>query len=139
MIVNILRFSFRDDTTEAEREEVLAAMRRTSTSEWAEFGAVGRDVGDPAEGFTHTYLAGVRDLDALERYLYDPVHLRGDDVVIPRLARLVSLRLSDDPAPDLEERIAALHRGKRAKYPEWARQLDAIPDVRLRSGDAAVH
>ncbi|MGX2994406.1 Dabb family protein [Streptomyces sp. JNUCC 64] len=138
MIVHILRFSFRDGTTPAEREEVLAAMRRTAAVESTAFGAVGRDIGDPAEGFTHAYCVGIADLAALERYLHDPVHLRGDDVIIPRLARLASVRLSDDPDPELADRIAALHLAKRARYPEWARALDAIPDVRLPSGGAAV-
>ncbi|WP_329030225.1 hypothetical protein [Streptomyces sp. NBC_01423] len=61
MIVNTLRFSFRDGTTEEEKVEVLAAMRRTSTVESAAFGVVGQDLGDPADGFTHTYSAGIAD------------------------------------------------------------------------------
>ncbi|MFI5943042.1 Dabb family protein [Streptomyces uncialis] len=130
MIVIILRFSFRDTTTEAEREEALTAMRRTATVESTVFGVVGRDIGDPAEGFTHTYSAAVTDFGALERYTYDPVHLAGDDVILPRLSRLSAVRFSDDPDPALVERINELHLEKRAKYPEWDRQLDAIPDTR---------
>ncbi|MFB9462135.1 Dabb family protein [Streptomyces cinereospinus] len=133
MIVNTLRFSFRDGTTEEEKAEVLAAMRRTSTVESAVFGVVGQDLGDPADGFTHTYCAGVADLAALERYLHDPVHLEGDSTILPRLARLSAVRFSDDMDPGLGEKIMALHLKKVAQYPEWGRLLDSIPDVHLSS------
>ncbi|MDH6698885.1 Dabb family protein [Streptomyces griseoviridis] len=133
MIVNTLRFSFRDGTTEEEKAEVLALMRRTSTVESAAFGVVGQDLGDPAEGFTHTYCAGVADLAALERYLHDPVHLAGDSTILPRLARLSAVRFSDDMDPGLGEKIMALHLEKVARYPQWGRLLDSIPDVRVSS------
>ncbi|MFJ2515787.1 Dabb family protein [Streptomyces griseoviridis] len=133
MIVNTLRFSFRDGTTEEEKAEVLALMRRTSTVESAAFGVVGQDLGDPAEGFTHTYCAGVADLAALERYLHDPVHLAGDFTILPRLARLSAVRFSDDMDPGLGEKIMALHLEKVARYPQWGRLLDSIPDVRVSS------
>ncbi|WUT01088.1 Dabb family protein [Streptomyces sp. NBC_00708] len=131
MIVNTLRFSFREGTTQEEREEVLAAMRRTSTVESAAFGVVGQDLGDPSDGFTHAYCAGVADLAALERYLHDPVHLEGDSVILPRLARLSAVRFSDDMDPGLSEKIMALHMEKVAQYPEWGRLLHSIPDVRV--------
>lgn len=131
MIVNLLRFSFKDGTTEEERAEVLAAMRRTASVESASFATVGQDLGDPAEGYTHAYCVGVADLRALKRYLYDPVHLEGDFRILPRLARLSSVRFSDDPDPELSGRIVALHLEKVAKYPEWGELLASIPDVRV--------
>ncbi|MFI7277231.1 Dabb family protein [Streptomyces sp. NPDC049879] len=127
MITNVLRFSFKDETTEEERAEVLALMRRTASVEAVTFGTVGRDMGDPAEGFTHAYSASLQDLDALERYLHDPAHIDGDWTILPRLARLSAVRFTDDPDPDTAARVAALHAAKLAKYPEWARQLNALP------------
>jgi hypothetical protein len=127
MIVNLLRFRFRDDVTEGDREAVLEAMRRTAGVESAAFGTVGRDLGDPTEGYTHAYCVGVEDLAALERYLHDPVHLAGDDVILPSLARLSAVRFTDDADPATGAKIAALHRAKLAKYPQWERQVNAIP------------
>ncbi|WP_353944884.1 Dabb family protein [Streptomyces sp. HUAS MG91] len=127
MIVNTLRFSFRDGTSEADKEAVLAAMRRTASTEPVAFGTVGRYLGDPAEGFTHVYCAGVPDLAALERYLHEPVHIDGDWLIIPHLQQLTAFRFSDDPDPDLDARILALHARKVEMYPEWGRLLDAIP------------
>lgn len=131
MIVNILRFSFRDGTTDEEKDEVLAAMRRTASVESVAFSSVGQDLGDPADGYTHAYCAAVEDLAALERYMYDPVHLAGDHDILPRLARLSAVRLSDDPDPELNAKITAMHLRKVATYPEWGRLLDAIPDSRV--------
>ena len=48
--------------TRAGREAVLAAMRRTAGVASAAVGAVGRDLGDPAEGYSHAYCVGVEDL-----------------------------------------------------------------------------
>ena len=131
MIVIVQRFAFRDGVPEDERDEVVAAMRRTAGVGSVAFRTVGRDIGDPAEGFTHAYLAGITDLDALREYFYDPVHLAGDHYILPRLARLSSVRFTDDPDPDLTARIEALFREKVAAHPEWGVLLDAIPDVHL--------
>ncbi|MFD7655579.1 Dabb family protein [Actinosynnema sp. NPDC059797] len=126
MIVNLLRFAFREGTTPEQEEEVLAAMRRTASLDPVAFSAVGRDIGDPAEGFTHTYLVGIPDLAALERYMHDPVHISGDEVILPHLARLGAVRMADDADPGVGAEVAALHRAKVAKYPEWGRALDAL-------------
>ncbi|MFD5321037.1 Dabb family protein [Streptomyces sp. NPDC127098] len=131
MIVNILRFSFKDGTTDEQRAAVLAAMRRTASVESVSFSAVGRDLGDPADGFTHTYLAGIADLESLDRYLYDPVHLAGDFEIVPHLSRLSAIRMSDDEDPELAATLMAMHQKKLAAYPDWAALLDSIPDVRL--------
>ncbi|MEE1797443.1 Dabb family protein [Streptomyces sp. JV176] len=131
MIVNILRFSFKDGTTEDEKAAVLATMRRISTLESTSFGVVGQDLGDPAEGYTHTYCVGVEDLAALERYMNDRVLIEGDLGVFPHLQRLSPVRLSDDMDPGLAEKIMELHLARVARSPEWARLLDTIPDTSI--------
>jgi len=128
VIVNILRFSFKDETSEEQQAEVLAAMRRTASVESASFSTVGHDLGDPAEGYTHAYCVGIADLDALERYMYDPVHLDGDFLILPHFARLSAVRLSDDADPELSAKVVAIAQRKVAKYPEWAALLGAIPN-----------
>ncbi len=132
MIVHQLRFGFRDETTEAQRADVLAAMRRTAEVESVSFSAVGQHLGDPAAGYTHGFCVGIEDLAALERYMHDPVHLAGDPEIIPHLARLaIGPDLSDDMDPELGVKIMALNERKLAKYPEWARLMETIPDVRI--------
>ncbi|WP_198406847.1 antibiotic biosynthesis monooxygenase family protein [Nocardia terpenica] len=90
------------------------------------FSTVGPDLGDPAEGFTHAYLTAIPDLDALERYMHDPVHLKGDEYILPRLAKLSPVRLTDDPDPDLLHKISAIQARKVEMYPDWGRQVEAL-------------
>lgn len=134
MIVNILRFSFRQETTPEQQTATLAAMRRTASVDSVAFGSVGRDIGDPADGFTHAFVAAVADLDALRRYFYDPVHLDGDHSILPTLARLSAVRFSDDQDPELTDKIGALFHEKVATYPDWGKLLADIPDVHVAGG-----
>lgn len=122
MIVNILRFSFSPETSAEEQAEVLATMRRTASVESVSFATVGQDI-NPGDGYTHAYCVGIADLAALKRYMHDPVHLAGDPSIIPRLAKLSAVRFSDDPDPEIDRKILALHLEKVAIYPDWGRQL----------------
>ncbi|MFJ9367677.1 Dabb family protein [Nocardia sp. NPDC101769] len=132
MIVHVLRFRFRDESTEQQRAEVLAAMRRTASVESVSFATVGQSLGDPAEDLTHAYCVGIEDLAALERYLHDPVHLAGDPEIAPHFAKLViGPDISDDPDPELSDKIQALHRRKVEMYPEWEELMATIPEVRF--------
>ncbi|TDW15930.1 Dabb family protein [Kribbella kalugense] len=126
MIVNLLRIRFKDGVSVEEQEEVLAVMRRTAGLEMVAFGAVGKDFGNPADGFTHSYLAALPDLEALERYMHDPVHLSGDDVIMDKLEKLSAVRFTDDSDPDLGKAVYGIAARKMEMYPEWAKRIDEI-------------
>jgi hypothetical protein len=124
VIVNVLRLTLKDDTTDEQRTEVLAALRRTAGLPWTSFSSVGPTFDDP---LSFGYVVGIKDLDALERYMHDPVHLAGDDVILPRVARLSAVRFSDDDDdPGIGAKVFALHQAKVAKYPEWGRLVESI-------------
>jgi hypothetical protein len=124
VIINVLKLTLKDDTTD-QRREVLAALRQTSTLPWVTFASVGPDFTDPT-GRTIGYVTAIADLTALERYMHDPVHLSGDDVILPRVASLSAVRFSDDDDPTVGAAVYALHQAKLNQYPDWARQLDEI-------------
>ena len=130
MIVHILRFAFKDQTTDEQKAEVLAALDSIASAEPVLFKTIGQDLGNPADGFTHAYCVAVEDLAALERYMYTEPHLEGDFVILPRLAKVVAFDVSDDFDPEMHQKIAAMHRRKVEAHPEWAELLRAIPDVR---------
>lgn len=125
MILNVLRLTLSDDTTAEQRADVLAALRRTASLPWVSFSSVGPDFADPT-GLTFGYVVAIDDLDALESYMHDPVHLSGDDVILPRVARLSAVRFSDDGDPDIGAKVFALHQAKVARYPEWGRLVESI-------------
>lgn len=123
MILNVLRLTLKDDTTPEERADVLAALRRTASLPWVSFSSVGPALDDPA---SLGYVVAIADLAGLEKYMHDPVHLAGDDVILPRIARLSAVRFSDDGDPDIGAKVFALHQAKVAKYPEWGRLVESI-------------
>ncbi|MFJ9448090.1 Dabb family protein [Kitasatospora sp. NPDC101235] len=126
MIVHTLRFAFKEDITEEEREHVLALMRRTASVESVSFGTVGQSLGEK-DRFTHAYCVGIADMDALRRYMHDPVHLAGDPQILPYLSRIaIGPDLSDDMTPTLATDILALHEEKLTLYPEWAAQIGPL-------------
>jgi hypothetical protein len=126
MIVNLLRIRFKDGVSVEEQEEVLAVMRRTAGLEMVAFGAVGKDFGNPADGFTHSYLAALPDLEALERYMHDPVHLSGDDEILDKLEKMSAVRFTDDSDPELGRSVYDVATRKVAMYPEWGRRIDEL-------------
>ncbi|GAB3870949.1 Dabb family protein [Kibdelosporangium lantanae] len=134
MIVNVLRFTFRPEATEEDKERVLTAMRRTASVDSTEWGTVGQALSDP-DGYTHVYCAAVKDLAALERYLHDPVHLAGDYEIAPHLQRLTAVRVSDDMDPGLTEKVMTMAGRKLGMYPVWAKAFTAIPELRMAAGD----
>jgi Stress responsive A/B Barrel Domain len=123
VILNVLRLTLKDDTTDDQRADVLAALRRTAGLPWVSFSSVGPTFDDR---LSYGYVVAIKDLDALERYMHDPVHLAGDEVILPRVARLSAVRFSDDDDPDTGAKVFALHQAKVAKYPEWGRLVDSI-------------
>jgi stress responsive alpha/beta barrel protein len=132
MFIHQFRFSFKDDSTEEERADVLSTLRQVASVDSVSFGVVGQNLGDPGEDLTHAYMAGFEDLDAFERYLYEPVHLAGDPEVVPHFKKVfIGPEMSDDLDPDLASKIAAMHARKTEKYPEWGALMATIPDVRF--------
>ncbi|MBJ6759600.1 Dabb family protein [Myxococcaceae bacterium JPH2] len=129
MFINLLRFRFKDGVSESDKAHALEAISRTAKSEAVSFSVVGRDLGDPSEGFTHAYCVGIADLLALKRYFDDPVHRAGDFLFLPLVGRLRRIAMTDDADPALGEKIQAMHAAKMAGDPEWLALLAAIPEV----------
>lgn len=122
MIVNLLRLTLRDDITDDERAQVLDALRRTASVESVSFSTVGEELGDPT-GRVIGYVVGIADIPALERYMNDPVHLAGDDIILPRVSHASAVRFASEPVGDEVFAVAA---AKVAKYPEWGRRVSEI-------------
>ncbi|MFE2294847.1 Dabb family protein [Streptomyces sp. NPDC059452] len=127
MIVHMQRFDFKDGTTEEQKAHVLGLMRRTASVESVSFATVGQSLLGPGNDFSHAYCVAFEDLDAVERYMHDPVHLEGDHEILPHLARIaIGPDASDDMDPELGAKIMALHEKKTALYPEWGAQLEPL-------------
>lgn len=135
MIVSAQRFRFRPDVTDEQKSHAIAAITAVSRLESVAFAVVGQDLGDPQEGFTHGYLVGIADLDALERYFRDPVHAAGDRAFLPLLEKVSGTGISDDADPELRDKVVALHAARVQRDPEYAELLSAIPQSALLHED----
>ena len=131
MIINVLRFRFRDEVDEATRGRALAAIKKVASTEAVAFSVIGQDLGDPAAGYTHSYLVAIPHLDALRRYLYEPIHREADLFFLPLLAKLARNASSDDTDPALRDKIGALVQQRITEDPEWAGLFARIPEVQL--------
>jgi hypothetical protein len=121
VIVHVLRFGFADETTDDELAAIEAALRRLAATAPVAFSAIGQDLGDPAEGFTLSYCVAFDDLAALERYMIDePSHKDADLLIMPRVARMAAVDLTDDDDPGLRGRIGEVWRRRIAGDPELA-------------------
>lgn len=120
MITSILRFQFRNEVDEAERQQALKVIMRTAAAESVAFSSIGRCFGN--DGYTHAYCVSLPDLAALKRYLREPFHREGDFQFIPLLARLSQMIVSDDPDPDLAAKIGKCWSA--TVDPEWQALFD---------------
>jgi hypothetical protein len=100
-------------------------LRRTAGLSWVAFSSVGPEFADPT-GLVFGYVVAIDGLADLEKYMHDPVHLAGDDVILPRVARLSAVRFADDDEPELGAKVFALHQAKVSKYPDWGRLVESI-------------
>ena len=126
MIVNYLRFSFKENVPEEDKRTALNAISKTATLKSVSFSTVGQDLGNPADGYTHAYCVGIKDLETLDHYLSDPVHRRGDFVFLPLLEKLTRTAMSDDYDDSLGKKISELYMSKMNADPEWFALVKAV-------------
>lgn len=117
MIQHGIRFTFKPGVTPEQREEALESLREQGRAipSVTSF-VVGRDYGGEYE-WGATFAIG--DLDGYWEYLIHPAHLHTDRIGLPLVDRFASFDITDDPSPDVGERIAALHQ----------RRYDSLPDI----------
>ncbi len=75
---------------------------------------VGRDIGGEYEWGA---VFALEDLDGYWEYLMHPAHRRTDEIGLPLVDEFVSYDTTDDPDPEIAEKIAELHRRRYAADP----------------------
>lgn len=130
MIINILRFAFKDEVTADQQEMALQAIRQTATLESVLFGNVGKYYGDPEDGFTHALVSAIKDLRAMQDYLMDPLHRAGDFIFLPLLKKHYRFAVSDDD-PALLQEVGILYNSIMEKDAEWKALFNHIDDLKL--------
>jgi hypothetical protein len=123
VIAHILRFRFKEETSEEEFDAAMEAFRRAGQVPTISAAIVGRYAGNPADGCTHSAVYVLADLATLERFMYEPVHRDADFIVHPHMASMDAFDISDDDEPDLDAKIMDIQQRRLAADPELAELL----------------
>jgi hypothetical protein len=126
LIAHVLRFSFKDGTSEEDFTAAMEAFRKVARAATVSFAVVGSYSGNPADGYTHSALFGLADLETLERFMYEPAHREADFIVHPHMATFDGFDVSDEYDPDLEAKVMAIQRRRIAADPELAALLGIV-------------
>jgi hypothetical protein len=128
MIVHVLRFRFKDGTAEADVSACLEALRRVGQMDSVSFAAIGRHLDPAADRHTHSSAFALADLDAFERYMYDPVHREADFIVHPHVTNFDVFDISDDDNPGIASDIADIQKRRLEADSELTRLITAQPE-----------
>jgi hypothetical protein len=128
VIAHILRFRFKEETSQEEFDAAMEAFRRTGQVSTISAAIVGRYAGNPADGFTHSAVYVLADLATLEGFMYEPVHRDADFIVHPHIARMDAFDICDDDEPDLDAKIMDIQQRRLAADPELAELLGIVAD-----------
>ncbi|MBV2364162.1 Dabb family protein [Streptomonospora nanhaiensis] len=124
MIHHCVRLTVKPGVDAARLDEALESLRRQGEVIPSVLSyLVGRDFGGEYE-WGGTYV--IEDLKGYWEYLVHPAHRRTDELGLPLVDKFVSYDITDDPDPDMGEKIAALHRRRYAQDPELARLVGGL-------------
>lgn len=132
MIYHTVRMTVRPDAPADKVEEALESMRNQGRviPSVVSF-VVGPDIGGEYT-WGATYV--IKDLDGYWEYLKHPAHRHSDEIGLPLVDAFVSFDVTDDPDPQIAEKIAALHQRRYAEDPELVR---LVSDLTSYTGSSA--
>jgi stress responsive alpha/beta barrel protein len=124
MICHINRFAIKKDTPEDQLSHVLDLMHRLGKElDVVEFYCVGRDLGGE---FDIGAMYALKDIDAYRMYMFASLHEQIDNAGLPLVANQVSYDLTDDPDPQIGDKMAQVHRDRFAQRPELRRLVTSL-------------
>ena len=132
MIYHGIRFSVKPGVPQETIDAALERMRRVSgdipaIKTWI----VGRDFGGEYE---YGAVSLVEDLDTYEAMMNHPAHNEIDRIGLPLVDKFASFDITDDPDPEIGEKIAAIHRRRYENTPDLVELVTGLDEY---SGSAA--
>ena len=123
MIYHVIRMSIRPDVPAEKVQEAMAAMQAAGGSAPTQAGLFGRDVGGE---FDFSAVSAFETLEEYEAMMNHPAHLAIDRFGLPLVDRFVSFDVTDDPDPEIHEKIEAIHQRRFAAHPDIAELVSRI-------------
>ena len=132
MIYHATRLTLRPGAPAGKAEEAIESMRYQGRVIPSVISfVVGQDVGGEYD-WGATYV--IKDLDGYWEYLKHPAHRHTDEIGLPLVDKFVSFDITDDPDPQIGEKIAALWQRRFDEYPEIA---NLVSDLNSYTGSSA--
>jgi hypothetical protein len=132
MIYHGIRFSVRPGVPRSVVDAALERMRRASgnipaITSWV----VGRDFGGE---YDYGAVSLIEDLETYEEMMNHPEHTEIDRIGLPLIEKFASFDITDDPDPEIGEKIAAIHRRRYENTPDLVELVTGLDEY---SGSAA--
>lgn len=125
MIYHGNRFTMKKGVTPEQRDEALDSLRNQGASiDAVKSYVVGPDFGGE---FEYGAVFVIEDLEGYWEYLMAPSHAHTDRIGLPLLEKFQSFDITDDPDPDIEDKIAELHRRRYAQNAELTQLVRDLP------------
>ncbi|MBO0832975.1 MAG: Dabb family protein [Actinobacteria bacterium] len=124
MIYHINRFATKKDAPKDQLSHVIDLMNRLGTElDVVEFYCVGHDIGGE---FDLGAMYALKDLTAYRTYMFSPIHEEIDNAGLPLVSNQVSYDLTDDPDPQIDDKMAQVHRDRFAERPELRELITSL-------------
>lgn len=132
MIYHVIRLSVRDDAPEQEVTAALDALRTSGARITSDQPSLfGRDVGGD---FDYAAVSAFETLKDYAEMMNHPAHLEVDRLGLSLIDSFVSFDITDDPDPEIEAKIAEIHRRRFDAHQDIAELVSGIDSY---SGSAA--
>lgn len=130
--MHIIRLSVRYDAPEQELSAALEALRASDTQiTSARSSLFGRDVGGD---FDYAAVSAFATLEEYAQMMNHPAHLEVDRLGLSLIDQFVSFDITDDPDPEIEAKIADIHR---RRFESHADNSDLVTGIDNYAGSAA--
>jgi stress responsive alpha/beta barrel protein len=128
MIYHINRFALRKDAPQDQLSHALDLLHRIGKElAGVEFYCVGRDLGGD---FDLGAMYALKDFDAYRTYMFAPIHEETDNAGLPIVTNQVSYDITDDPDPQIVDKMAQVNRDRFAQRPELRRLITSMGSYR---------
>ncbi|MFC4562342.1 Dabb family protein [Nocardiopsis mangrovi] len=114
MIYHFIRFTVKPEVPQETVDAIMSNMTGEGNGTFP--GGAGRDFGGE---YQYGVVSAIEDIETYDKMMNDPAHLEIDLMGLPLIDKFMSFDITDDPDPEIGEKITEIHR----------RRFEANPDL----------
>ncbi|OXG05058.1 stress responsive alpha/beta barrel protein [Flavobacterium araucananum] len=107
MIYHTIRVGFLKEVTEEQKQEVALKFHQMGNEiKSVNFYGVGKDIGGE---FEMGAIFALNNIEDYKDYMHNPIHRQMDSLGLPLVKNMISQDLTDDPDPQIKNKIEEIH------------------------------